>query len=1000
MAREVINVGAAPNDGQGDPIRTSFIKTNNNFGELYARAQENPPGSLIGSVGDQAGMYAYDSHFFYYCYADYDGSSIIWAEIPNTVIDAIEIVNGTSNVSIPTANGNVLIGVAGTANVAVFAATGATINGDLTVTGNANLSGNIVGDRIINGTTSIEIPTAGGNANVTVAGVSNIAVFATTGVFFTGQISATGNSAAANFNTAGLVSASGNIQGGNLRTAGLITGTGNVTGGNLSTAGLITATGNITGGNIITAANVQGVIVSASGNLLGGNLVIPNGSRIRGDFSSSGPQGRTVFQTSNVSVNAPTTITAVPGENNANTLASGFGARSASDLGNSAIFGVYSYSNQGAVRSLAIGTANVNPITFLFDTTEVARFTTGGNLGIANSAPVDPLAVTGTAYVSGNITGGNIVTAGTVSAALLTVNGTSTFAGNLMPAANITYNIGNAANRWNDIWLANSTIYLGNAQISANATALNMTTPAGGVLSMSGTTGNLITSGTLTGGNITTGGGITATGNITTNGSFIGNGSGITGVVAVGNVGAASQFTNGTTNLNIPVADGNIIGNIGGSVNLFEFSTVGFSAQGNIAGGNVLASGAVTGGNLLTGGTVSASGNITSSGVFVGDGSGLTNVVGNIGSASQLTSGTTELNIPVANGNIVANVGGSTNLFQWSTLGFSAQGNVTSGNLVTAGATTATGNITGGNLLTSGLISAAGNISGANLNLTGNIVNTGSMRLITGGVGAISLAPNAANVLVATSGGVSIVGTASATGNVTGANFITAGVITATGNVSGANFITAGAITATGNVSGGNLSGTNIVGTLTTAAQTNVTSLGTLSTLSVSGNITAGTVSVGAIENTNANGVGNIGTTTTRFNTVFALASSAQYADLAEYYLADQHYPAGTVVAFGGAQELTICDRDHDVTVAGIVSDRPAYEMNAGLVGDHPTALALAGRVPCHVMGPIRRGQMLVAAGEGRARAEANPCMGAVIGKALEDFDGTTGTIEVVVGRI
>ena len=81
MSREVINVGAAPNDGQGDPIRTSFIKCNNNFGELYARAQENPPATLVGTVGDVAGMYAYDSTYFYYCYQDYDASSVIWAQM-------------------------------------------------------------------------------------------------------------------------------------------------------------------------------------------------------------------------------------------------------------------------------------------------------------------------------------------------------------------------------------------------------------------------------------------------------------------------------------------------------------------------------------------------------------------------------------------------------------------------------------------------------------------------------------------------------------------------------------------------------------------------------------------------------------------------------------------------------------------------------------------------------------------------------------------------------
>jgi len=81
MAREVINVGAVPNDGTGDPIRTAYIKCNNNFGELYSRVQTLVPSTAVGSAGDTAGMYAYDSGFFYYCFQDYDGSSECWRRI-------------------------------------------------------------------------------------------------------------------------------------------------------------------------------------------------------------------------------------------------------------------------------------------------------------------------------------------------------------------------------------------------------------------------------------------------------------------------------------------------------------------------------------------------------------------------------------------------------------------------------------------------------------------------------------------------------------------------------------------------------------------------------------------------------------------------------------------------------------------------------------------------------------------------------------------------------
>ena len=81
MAREVINVGSAPNDGTGDPIRTAYIKCNSNFGELYSRFQAVVPATAVGSVGDAEGMYAADASYFYYCFQDYDGSSEIWRRI-------------------------------------------------------------------------------------------------------------------------------------------------------------------------------------------------------------------------------------------------------------------------------------------------------------------------------------------------------------------------------------------------------------------------------------------------------------------------------------------------------------------------------------------------------------------------------------------------------------------------------------------------------------------------------------------------------------------------------------------------------------------------------------------------------------------------------------------------------------------------------------------------------------------------------------------------------
>jgi hypothetical protein len=161
---------------------------------------------------------------------------------------------------------------------------------------------------------------------------------------------------------------------------------------------------------------------------------------------------------------------------------------------------------------------------------------------------------------------------------------------------------------------------------------------------------------------------------------------------------------------------------------------------------------------------------------------------------------------------------------------------------------------------------------------------------------------------------------------------------------------------------------------------------------------TAG-ITTPAILNSGSNGVGNIGSSTTFFNTVFAKATSAQYADLAEMYEADQIIEPGTVVCFGGIKEVTTCLEDACRRVAGVVSTNPSYLMNSGQTGNHVVPIALQGRVPVKVTGVVRKGDMMVATTQGRARAEDNPLVGSVIGKALADFDGQDGVIEVVVGR-
>ena len=160
-----------------------------------------------------------------------------------------------------------------------------------------------------------------------------------------------------------------------------------------------------------------------------------------------------------------------------------------------------------------------------------------------------------------------------------------------------------------------------------------------------------------------------------------------------------------------------------------------------------------------------------------------------------------------------------------------------------------------------------------------------------------------------------------------------------------------------------------------------------------------------SITKSGSNGVGNIGQTDNTFATVYAttfsgVSTTAKYADLAENYVADRAIEPATVVCFGGEFEVTICGHDADRRIAGVISTNPAHLMNNECVGTHVVAVALQGRVPCKVVGPVRKGDMMVSAGNGAARAEDDPKVGSVIGKALENFDGTSGVIEVLVGRI
>jgi hypothetical protein len=400
--------------------------------------------------------------------------------------------------------------------------------------------------------------------------------------------------------------------------------------------------------------------------------------------------------------------------------------------------------------------------------------------------------------------------------------------------------------------------------------------------------------------------------------------------------------------------------------------------------GLVVATGNVTGGNLVTGGALSVTGNAN---------------VGNLGTARVIATGN------ISGTQLISNIAtGTAPLVVTST---TVVANLAAATATTAGTVTtaAQPNITSVGTLTS--LAVTGNISAGNVSATTftGALSGAATSATTAGTVTTAAQPNITSVGTLTS--LSVTGNISA-GNVSATTFTGAlsGAATTAGTVTTAaqpNITSVGTLTSlavTGNISAGNVSATTFTGalsgaattagTVTTAAQPNITSVGTLTSLGVSGALTTTQLTAGA--NTTA---GNI---TGNWTLTAGSRMEATYADLAEYYEADVKYLPGTVLMFGGEKEVTLAD-DGTSKVAGVVSTNPAYVMNSTCPG-LLTAVALQGRVPCKVRGKISKGDMLISGGNGFARPNQFPAMGTVIGKALQDFDGYEGVIEVAVGRL
>ena len=666
-----------------------------------------------------------------------DGSGTLsWA----AAASGSNISNGTSNVNIAASGGNVTVGVAGNAAIITATGTGVNVAGYLTATGNvtgnyfigngSQLTGLTAGTNVTNGNSNVTV-IANGNVTTSVAGTANVMVVTSTGA-----------------NVAGYLTVSGNISAGNFVTAG---SGGNFSGANVISANTLTATGNVTGANLITAGNIFAPVIV---------------------------QNASTYDT-RIALDSPSGLVQI------------------TSAGNSTQFTPSGQINLGGVSQIKGGTFSGSYLTLGTSQTDLAQ-DRGGNVTVQVGTG-GTIANTWTFAQNGSFTSpGNITT--TANANLGNVN-----TAQLLATANVTAPqlISNVATGTAP-FVVTSTTQVANLNV---ATAGQATT-AGTVTTNAQP--NITSVGSLTGLTVSNATGVvnfTTTANVTlgavanlhisggTNGQYLQtDGSGALSWATVTS-GSSSNISNGNSNVNIPVANGN----------------VNISAVGNA---NVVV---VTGTGVNVAGYTTITGNLTAGNINAGSGTGGNITGANLVSANYLTGTLTTAAQPN-----VTSVGTLTGLTSNGVVNFANTSNATLG---AVGNVHISGGTNGQYLQTdgSGTLSWSTVISGS----SSNISNGNSNVNIPSANGNINLTAVGNTTMVVTGTGVNVAGYTTITGNLTAGN-INAGSGTG-GNITGANLVSANYLT----------------GTLTTAAQPNITSVGTLTSLTVTGNITSGNANLG-----------------------------------------------------------------------------------------------------------------------------------------------------------
>jgi len=778
------------------------------------------------------------------------------------------ISNGTSNISIPVTNGNINLTAGGNTSL-VVTDLGANISGNIQSTGNITAQ-YFVGNgfyltgvdtspaNIANGTSNVEVALSG-NVTTSVAGNANILTVTGTGIVVSGNatigVGTGGNLSGVNVVSATTITTSGNISASGNSSAQYFVGNG------FYLTGVDTSPANISNG----ISNVQvyldsNITMSVAGNA---NILTVTGTGINVSGNATIGTG-TGGNLSGVNVVSANTFTAVAN------ISSGANVSAQYFVGN----GFYLTGVDTSPANMTNGTSNV----------EVAL---SGNVTTSVAGNANILTVTGTGInVFGNATigsgtGGNISGANNMSAntftALSSVNFVSASNVSLGAIGNVKITGGTSSyvlstdGTGNLSWIApgsgSSGISNGNSNVNIPAANGNINLTA---------VGNTVMVITGTGANIT--GYANVSGNVSAP-YFIGNGSLLTGVDT-----SPANISNGTSNVQVNL-NGNVTTSVGTVANVLTITTTGANILGtlNVSGqsnlgavGNVKITGGISGyvlgtdgaGNLSwvtlsTGSAIISNGNsnvriatsngnvtitavgttiITATGTganiagyanitgnvnapfFIGNGSSLTG----IGGAGYIFNGTSNANISTSGGNLNIGIGGNANI-----------GIFTSTGLNVAGYANVTGNVNAPFFIGNGFY-----LTGISTN-PGNIANgTSNVQVVLNGNVSTSVNGNA-NVFVVTGTGANVAGTLNATGNVLGGNISTGGQLVSTLATGSAPII----VLSTTQVPNLNV---EKAGTVTTAAQPNITSVGTLTSLAVTANTTSGNF-IGALANGNSN---------------------------------------------------------------------------------------------------------------------------------------------------